>query len=153
MKRKMLGIFGSVCCIAAATFGLTSCGEPNENGSKWGNEYTLSAAYQEAQELGYTGSLEEFIQTVSGKDGKDGSDGKDGVGIADILLDDEGILHIVLSNGTEKILGKLVGEDGKDGEDGADGKDGKNGEDGESGLSAYEIYKKYHPDYQGSEAE
>jgi collagen type III alpha len=41
-------------------------------------------------------------------------DGRDGVDVADILIDRSGELRAVLSNGTTKSLGPVVGKDGKD---------------------------------------
>lgn len=108
-----------VSCIAAAllSFGLISCGQKNGNGGKtdavWGDEYTMNAAYQKAAELGYTGTLEEFIAAISGKDGEDGKDGidgvdgidgLDGVGIHSIVLNADG--EIVITDTTGKVIFK-----------------------------------------------
>ncbi len=84
-------------------------------GEDWGiHSWTIENVYAKAQELGYKGSLESFIQSISGKDG---ADGEDGVGVK-FLQVVNGDLIIVLSNDKEINLGKIVGEDGKDGEDG-----------------------------------
>jgi hypothetical protein len=75
---------------------------------------------------------------MDGKDGAPGIDGKDGVGIADLRMV-EGDLLIRLTDGTEKNVGRIIGErgapgvDGKDGADGVDGKDGAPGERGPQG--------------------
>lgn len=82
---------------------------------------TFLSAYTEAQKLGFEGSLDEFIALISGKDGKDG------VGISRVLLDSNGVLVIVLTNGETVDLGKIKGEDGKDGAPGEKGEDGKDG--------------------------
>ena len=154
MKRKLLKTMLMTFAVAACAAGFAAC-TPQQNDdaelSSWGDVYTISAAYTQAKELGYTGSLEEFIAAISGEDGKDGTDGKDGedgqdgkdgVGIADMKIED-GRLYVTLSDGKKLDCGAVTsgsssGEDGKDGED---------------GLSAYEIYKKYHPEYTGTEQE
>lgn len=153
MKRRLLKTMLMTFALAACAAGFAAC-TPQQNDDaelSWGDVYTISAAYTQAKELGYTGSLEEFIAAISGKDGadgqdgkdgEDGQDGKDGVGIADMKIED-GRLYVTLSDGKKLDCGAVTsgsssGEDGKDGED---------------GLSAYEIYKKYHPEYTGTEQE
>ena len=69
------------------------------------------SAYEIAVENGFEGSVEEWLDSLKGKDGKDGKDGADGVN----------------------------GADGVDGLNGSDGLDGQNGLNGEEGSSAYEI--------------
>lgn len=49
--------------------------------------------------------------------------GKDGIALADVLIDREGHLNAILSNGQTKSLGPVVGKDGIDGTPGKDGKD------------------------------
>lgn len=48
-------------------------------------------------------------------------DGQDGAGIADLLIDREGVLVATFTDGRMKSLGKVVGTDGRDGADGKDG--------------------------------
>ncbi len=103
------------------------------------NKITFASAYAKAQNLGFEGTLEEFVELISGKDGadgkdgingtngKDGANGKDGVGIVNIIVDNEGNLLVILSNGETINCGKLPGTNGKDGADGKDGKDGADG--------------------------
>ena len=147
MKRKLLKTMLMTFAVAACAAGFAAC-TPQQNDDaelSWGDVYTISAAYTQAKELGYTGSLEEFIAAISGKDGadgKDGEDGKDGVGIADMKIED-GRLYVTLSDGKKLDCGAVTSGS-------ASGEDGKDGEDG---LSAYEIYKKYHPEYTGTEQE
>lgn len=89
------------------------------------NKVTLASAYGKAQSLGFEGTLEEFVELISGKDGVDGNDGidgKDGVGITSVLIDNNGDLLVILSDGNTVNCGKVKGSDGKDGVDGADGK-------------------------------
>ena len=89
-----------------------------------------------------------------------GAEGEDGVGISDMLIDDEGCLTVILTDGTEFNLGSLRGEDGDDGTgiinaeinesgnliitltDGSaldlglvKGEDGQKGDDGERGVT------------------
>ena len=47
-----------------------------------------------------------------GADGKDGQDGKDGIGIADLVINENGELVVTLTDGTVKNLGKVTGSDG-----------------------------------------
>ena len=56
------------------------------------------SAYDIAVKNGFTGTEQEWLQSLQGKDGVDGKDGKDGVN----------------------------GQDGADGQDGVDGQDGEN---------------------------
>ena len=109
----------------------------------------VTEVYARAVELGYDGTLEEFLAQLRGEDGKDGlpgkdgvdgapgKDGEDGVGIVGAYVDNNGDLIIVLTDGTARNCGTVRGEDGKDGangEDGAPGKDGVGGEDGKDGA-------------------
>jgi len=58
------------------SFAFTGCDLFPKQKTEWGDEYTMSAAYAKATELGYTGTLDEFIAAISGKDGTAGADGK-----------------------------------------------------------------------------
>ena len=49
---------------------------------------------------------------ADGKDGADGQNGANGVGIADIRINENGELIVILTDGTEKNLGKVTGNDG-----------------------------------------
>ena len=164
MKRKLLLAALLSVATAACAAGFAACGgfdntdadKPHgEEHLTWGEVYTISAAYDKAQELGYTGTLEEFIEAISGKDGapgRDGQDGQDGQNGEDGLSAYEiYIKYHPEYEGTEKEwIENLKGQNGQDGQDGAPGQDGQ---DGENGLSAYEIYIKYHPEYEGTEEE
>lgn len=97
----LLCILLLVCSIAAV-----SCKDKNEQ-----DQYTIVSAYNKAKELGFTGSLEEFIVTIKGVDGKDGQDGKNGI---------DGI-------------------DGVNGKDGINGQDGINGTDGKDGIGIKSV--------------
>ncbi len=123
------------------------------------NQVSFETAYAKAQSLGFTGTLQEFIELISGKNGENG---KDGLGIANTLVNKDGNLIIYYTDGTWVNCGKVVGEDGKDGTPGKDGQTptlsinadgywvingvvtehkaiGQNGEKGESGLSIQSI--------------
>ena len=76
------------------------------------NRVTFLSAYTEAQNLGFEGTLEEFIEFISGKDGADG------IGINSMFIDDNGDLLVILSDGSNVNCGKVKGSDGKDGIDG-----------------------------------
>lgn len=105
MKKFLLSIVAFCVCFSFI-FSLTGCRSEKKSDST----FTISKAYDEAKILGFNGTLDEFIELLSGKDGIDGRDGIDGKDGAD-------------------------GEDGKDGNDGAPGKDGVNGKDGSDGLN------------------
>ncbi len=65
--------------------------------------WNMSTVYSKAQALGYEGTLEEFVELVSGKDGtngKDGINGKDGVGIKGSLIDKRNHLIFILTDGS-----------------------------------------------------
>ena len=47
-----------------------------------------------------------------GKDGADGKDGLDGIGIADLVINENGELVVTLTDATVKNLGKVTGSDG-----------------------------------------
>ncbi len=163
MRKKLATLLLAVSCAVGAV-GLSACeNEKQEVNSGWGMTFTVETAYAEAQELGYTGSLEEFIASISGANGVDGKDGKDGVGVQDIAVNGSGELTVTLSNGNTVNLGKIVGEDGKDGvgietvkivngelvvtlTDGDElnlgkvvGENGQNGEDGADGVGISSV--------------
>ena len=52
---------------------------------------------------------------IDGKNGVNGSNGADGVGIADLVINENGELVVTLTDGTVKNLGKVKGTDGADG--------------------------------------
>ncbi len=131
MKKKSVFIISALMLIVACIFVLVACDNNNENNggnnntpsAEWGEVYTVDAAYARAADLGYAGSLEEFIALISGKDGIDGTNGKDGK---------DGI------NGTDGKDG-INGTNGKDGVDGINGINGKDGIDGKDGVGIVDI--------------
>ena len=176
MAKKLLLI---ITALALITFAFTSCDmftKPDNNADSENsdndivfdpNNVTFASAYAQAKDLGFTGTLDEFIELVSGKDGADGKDGvpgKDGVGITSVLVDDNGHLLVYFTDGTSTDCGLVKGEDGKDAtggnatmptieisEDGywvingvktehkAIGVDGTNGTNGKDGASIKEV--------------
>lgn len=96
-------------CLFASSCARTDNADSADQSNDRGPIYTVEAAYKEATALGYAGSLDEFIAEISGKDGKDGKDGlngADGVGIADVSLDEEGVLTVILTDGRTIDCGK-----------------------------------------------
>lgn len=87
------------------------------------------SAYELAVEKGYSGTIEEWLESLNGTDGKDGSDGENGKdGITPILgIDSEGYWTIDMGNGVQRLKDangedvKAIGQDGTDGKDGVDG--------------------------------
>lgn len=108
MKKKLLVALLAATAAVCGAFGLSACGNGNDNNehgsSEWGDGYSVQSAYALAKDLGYTGTLEEFIATISGKDG---ADGKDGVGIDNAYIDDEGCLILVLTDKKTINCGKI----------------------------------------------
>ena len=63
-------------------------------------EKPLSAqekVYVQARELGYDGTLEEFLRLVAGKDG---ANGKDGASVSAATVNEKGELIVTLTDGT-----------------------------------------------------
>lgn len=109
--------------LLVATLALAACDFSFGNGG-WGSVFTVQTAYAEAQGLGYTGSLEEFIASISGKDG---SNGVDGVGIKSVVVNAEGHLVVTLSNNIDIDCGSVKGEKGDQGPQGEKGDAGADG--------------------------
>lgn len=135
---KML--LGSLAALSLA-FGLSACGtitgqvsSSSENASSVAqnssNSYTqqeiltMNIVYAKAQDLGFQGTLDEFMEICKGKDGVAGKDGEDGVGIRDIYLNSASELVVILSDNTIQNLGSVKGEKGDKGEQGEKGEQG-----------------------------
>lgn len=122
IKKKTVTFL--LCLVAGLSLtGFAAC---NQDGASAQNEpvvWDLQTVYAKAQDLGYAGSLEEFLATIQGKDGvdgkdgqngkdgvdgKDGQDGKDGVGIENIYVDENGHLIVKLTGKDESDLGQIV---------------------------------------------
>ena len=153
----ILTLFVFASCFAG---GESTGGGSNSESGFDPDDVTFASAYSEAQMLGFSGTLDEFIELISGKDGAPGRPGADGV-TPTVEISGDGYWVI---NG-EKTDVKAVGEDGEDGEDGktptfkiengnlyvsydygaswsdighiqgADGDDGKDGADGAPGQN------------------
>ena len=131
MKRILLCMF----LVALLVFSLASCGSGNDETSEFNaNNVSLLSAYNEAEKLGFEGTLEEFIALISGKDG---APGKDGI-TPTVEISSDGYWIIngektdVIAKGEKGDTG-APGKDGEDGKDGAPGNDGVNGKDGAPG--------------------
>ena len=86
------------------------------------------SAYELAVEKGYTGTLEQWLESLKGESGNNGNDGDDGQkgddGITPQLkIDEDGYWCVSYDNGqTWDRLGYAIGDDGSSGQTGADGK-------------------------------
>lgn len=76
----------------------------------------------------------EVAQIPRPKDGAAGKDGRDGVGLAGAMIDREGQLVATLTDGSNVMLGPVVGKDGERGADGFGLDDLTFEHDGERGL-------------------
>lgn len=121
MKRKLwtaaLTAVTSICIAC----GVSACAR--ERRQVW----TADSAYAKAQELGYEGELEEFLEMLRGADGQDGR------GITDVELSDEGELVIVYSDGQRETIGSATGAKGDTGPQGPQGEKGETGDAGPQG--------------------
>ena len=93
---------------------------------------SVNLIYAQAAELGYEGTLEQFLLLCKGKDGENGKDGKDGLGIEDVYLVGTD-LYIAYTDGTAVNLGNVKGDKGDKGDQGEQGPQGEQGIQGEQG--------------------
>lgn len=130
--RKLL-LVALLALLLVATLALAACNLTFGSGGNdgWGKVFTTQTAYAEAQSLGYTGSLEEFIASISGKDG---TNGVDGIGIKSVVVNAEGHLVVTLSNDNTVDCGSAKGEKGDTGAQGPQGEKGDTGEKGQDGT-------------------
>ena len=110
MKRKIAIAMLSAAIACCSAVGLAAC--VTDSGDTGEPFWTIETAYAEAQDLGYGGTLEEFLAQIQGEDGKDG---QDGVGIANVIINDDGDLIVTLSDGDEINCGSVRGEQGAPG--------------------------------------
>ena len=84
-------------------------GKDGEDGKDGANG---KSAYELAVEDGFQGSLHEWLLllAVRGADGKDGRPGADGAGIADVRINGQGDLIVILTNGKTVNAGHVGGE-------------------------------------------
>lgn len=110
MKRKVVLLFWMAVLAISCAFGFAACSNgPGTDGQNQGQEWTLEAVYARAVDLGYTGSLDEFLALIEGEDGQDG------VGIAYVAVNAADELIVTLTDGREINCGNVRGEDGKNG--------------------------------------
>lgn len=74
---------------------------------------------------------------------KDGAPGKDGIGIENASIDKDGHLVLWLSDGTQRLLGKVIGRDGLPGVPGRWGDKGADGKDGLDGLGFDDVVQEF----------
>lgn len=163
---KKFDIVAAVFLIVCLLVIFTSCTPKDYEQSAM--DRNVKIIYAEAVDLGYDGTLEEFLSTIKGTDGVGvsdvyidangrlfvlltddtllevgevkGKDGVDGVGIVDIVKNSNDEIIVTLSNGEKKNLGKVTsGEDGVDGINGIDGRDGIDGKNGTNGVDGVGI--------------
>ena len=114
MLKKVLLYILSACCLVCCALALTACkdteganGTQQEQPGGW----TLESAYAAACDLGYEGTLDEFLELIKGKDGADGTDGVDGspgISVKDVYITESGHLMVVLSDNTEIDCGEIT---------------------------------------------
>lgn len=106
------------------------------------------SAYEIARENGFTGTKEEWLESLKGQkgdngerglDGQRGQQGLQGVGIKNIQTLENGSLRITLTNDQIFETTSLKGERGERGEKGNDGLQGATGATGADGKSAYQV--------------
>lgn len=109
MKKKRLVCALAVLAGITGIFGLSACDFFEKNDNVGGNpaKNDAAAVYQQAVELGYTGTLEEFLALLNGQSENNGQDGHDGVGIKSIAVNDKGELVILGTNGSVLFQKKL----------------------------------------------
>ncbi len=122
-SSQRLLIVAVLSLVFMMTVTLCAC-TPTDSDDVWGEVFTYETAYAEAQELGYTGSLQEFIASITGKDGIDG------IGIKAVTVNSEGNLIVTLTNNTSIDCGNIKGQKGDAGAQGPQGEAGKDGTDG-----------------------
>ncbi len=165
---KKSGVFATAFLVVCLLVVFTSC--TPEDYEQSAMDKNVKIIYAEAVDLGYEGTLEEFLSAIKGTEGVGisdvyidaggrlfvlltddtllevgevkGKDGVDGVGIVDIVKNSNDEIIVTLSNGVKKNLGKVTsGKDGVDGINGVDGKDGINGTNGVDGVGISSIIR------------
>lgn len=114
MLKKVLLYILSACCLVCCALALTACKDtegPNGTQQEQPGGWTLESAYAAACDLGYEGTLDEFLELIKGKDGADGTDGVDGapgISVKDVYITESGHLMVVLSDDTEIDCGEII---------------------------------------------
>lgn len=137
----------SVLILIIFMFVFAACQSPSVQQTK--EQPTYEKAYAQALSLGYSGTLEEFINLLKGESGesayeiaiKNGYTGTEAEWLA--TLKGKSAYEIAVQNGFEGTetdwLASLKGEQGPAGKPGLTGEPGLTGQEGVNGLSAYEI--------------
>lgn len=154
MKKSKLATVFAVLTVIALLF--TACIKTNGVDTK--EPPTYEQAYAQAVSLGYTGSLEDFINILKGDSGdsaydiavKNGFEGTEAQWLQ--TLKGKTAYEIAVENGFEGTVTEWLqslkgdqgeqgaqGEKGEQGAQGEQGLPGDNGATGDNGLSAYEI--------------
>lgn len=117
MKKatKILALTLTALTFAVSAATVSGCKiRDNESNTDDKLYYDTATVYAQAQDLGYKGTLDEFIEMISGKDGtdgkngKDGTDGKDGAGVKSGRIDERGHLILTLTDDSEIDCGEIV---------------------------------------------
>ena len=107
LKMALAGAFSSLMLTGISFTGCApGSGFPGTSGAE--DDWDVGTIYAEAQELGYTGTLEEFLAELKGEQGEAG------VGIESVRVED-GRLIVALTNGKEIDCGSVKGEQGEQG--------------------------------------
>lgn len=115
MKKRILILIG-LWAVLLFAFTLCACSGQSDTDTDHSNisntpnaiEISITTAYAQATDLGFTGSLEEFIALISGEDGVDGVDGKDGRGITSVAVNADGELIITFTDNSSLNAGSVV---------------------------------------------
>lgn len=125
MKKRILFLIVLLGTLILAV-SLCACSGNTETNTSDSPEISITTAYAQATDLGFTGSLEEFVALISGKDGvdgkdgadgkdgvngingKDGVDGKDGRGITSVAVNANGELIITFTDSSSVNAGSVV---------------------------------------------
>ncbi len=109
--KKRFRLLSCLLAVALLTAPLASACQFGSSSSSDGGTgaWDMHTVYAKAQALGYEGSLEEFIQSVTGKDGEKGEKGDTGVSISNVYVNADGELIVELTDNTKKNCGKVNG--------------------------------------------
>ena len=110
--KKLFRIISLILALSMIFSTLVSCKSNKKNTNEEPDDtkteyYDTDSVYAQACSLGYKGTLEEFIALISGRNGKDGA------GIKSSLIDNNGHLIFVLTDGTTIDAGALPGTDNR----------------------------------------
>ena len=125
MYKKAKWLFTCFMTIAVGLAAFAGCGSLGDSAAGENNiDPSVEIIYAKAQEYGYRGTLEEFLNICKGakgdpgekgEDGADGTDGKDGTGIKDVYMID-GYLYVSFDDGrADQKIAEIKGEKGDQG--------------------------------------